>query len=176
MRIAGIEDTSLVNGEGVRMTIFTSGCIHNCEGCHNPEMQEYFFGEEIENETILQRIKDKLKWIDGLTLSGGDPLFQLSATKELLQAIRNDDELKDINIWLYTGYLFEDIPKSILKNVDVIIDGKYDKSLPEGKYRGSINQKIMIKYPGTNKFTKRVYGDDISAINRQRNINNRLYE
>ena len=149
MKIANIKHLSLVDGPGPRTAIFTTGCIHNCEGCHNPEYQNYKYGVEWEPEEIIEEIKLVKNWIKGITLTGGDPLFQLDNTKELLKLIRKDTELKHINIMLYTGYLFEDIPGSIKQLVDVIIDGKYDKNLPRAYMRGSCNQRMFKKIMNT---------------------------
>lgn len=155
MRIASIKDMSLVDGEGTRLVIFTTGCIHNCPGCHNKDFQNYNYSEAIDmtTEQIIDYIKERKEWIDGITLSGGDPLFQLNATKELIHTIRKDKVLKDLNIWLFTGYLFKDIPQTIKNNVDVIIDGPFIKEmlnkdyqgLPIVNWRGSLNQVLYRK-------------------------------
>ena len=153
MKIAGFKDLSLTDGPGPRLVIFTTGCIHNCPGCHNVEMQNYDYGVEWSIEDIIEYIRERHRWIDGLTLSGGDPLFQLNETLALLTAIRKDKELKGLNIWLYTGYLFEDIPNNIKVKVNAIVDGKYNKELPSKPFRGSSNQKIFKRIVG-NKFER----------------------
>lgn len=136
---------SLQNGEGVRDVIFLSGCIHNCDGCHNIEAQDPNYGKDIELEEIIKILKSNNDMVDGITLSGGDPLFQYEKTVELCKAIKNN--LENNNIWLYTGYTFKYIQKhfsEILKHVDVIVDGRYEKDLPSAEHRGSNNQQIII--------------------------------
>lgn len=157
MRLAGFRDFSLTDGEGQRLVIFTTGCIHNCVGCHNSEMQDYEYGEEWSVEDILNYIRQRLKWIDGITLSGGDPLFQLDNTKQLLKAIRKDKELKDLNVWLYTGYLFEDIPNDIRTKVDTIVDGPFLRNRPPARWRGSDNQRIFKSIRRDSKHFTEVY-------------------
>jgi anaerobic ribonucleoside-triphosphate reductase activating protein len=148
MKIGTIKDLSMVDGEGVRLTLFTTGCSHCCDGCHNPDYQNYDVGYEMSIEEIMVYVKDRRYWIDGITLSGGDPLFQLNETQRLVYELKRDKETKHLSIWLYTGYLFEQIPDKILKWVDVIIDGKYDKNLEPIKWRGSSNQRLIRKIDG----------------------------
>ena len=76
MRIAGIYNNSLVNGEGSRMVIFTQGCKHNCPGCFNPETHDFNGGQEVPLEEIMKKVKDNCETglIDGVTFSGGDPM------------------------------------------------------------------------------------------------------
>jgi len=152
MKVMNIEENSLVNGEGIRFTIFMSGCIHECDGCHNKESWNYNNGMEYNDESILDMIEENFLLITGITLSGGDPLYQLNNTKEFLKKFKKDKRFKDLSVWLYTGYNFADIPAGITQYVDVIIDGKYDKSLPPIAWRGSNNQKLWRKINGTNKF------------------------
>lgn len=155
LKINAIQDASLVDGPGIRMVIFTVGCIHACPGCHNFTLQNFnttlsFF---ISKEDLVERIRENLEFIDGLTLSGGDPLFQSSELKEYLKYIRSQEDLKKLDILMYTGYLLEDIPKGITQYIDTIIDGKYDKDLPKVRFAGSSNQRMWKKFPGTNRFT-----------------------
>ncbi len=152
IRVVNVEDTSLVNGEGIRFTIFMSGCSHECDGCHNPESWDYNNGFDYDIGVIFDMIEDNINFITGITLSGGDPLYQLNDTKEFLQAFRQEEKFKDLSVWLYTGYKFEQIPKGITQYIDVIIDGKYEKDLPPIAWRGSNNQKLWRRIPNTNKF------------------------
>ena len=163
MKIAGYKNLSFVDGEGIRFAIFTTGCIHNCEGCHSKDLQDYNYGLELPNAELLDKISENKDWLNGITLSGGDPLFQLDHVVEFLKQFRADERFNHMDVWLYTGYDYEEIPKSIRGLVDVIVDGKYDKTLKEGKYRGSINQRIMVKYNGTTHFIKRVYPEETNV-------------
>lgn len=144
-----IQPDSIVDGEGIRTVIWTQGCSHNCEGCHNPQTHDFKGGFEIEVEDLLKEI-DKLEYQDGITLSGGDPLFQIEPCIEIVKYVKN----KGLSVWVYTGFIFEDLLekqknnkllKELLSYIDVIIDGKFDitkKSL-NCKFRGSENQRII---------------------------------
>jgi anaerobic ribonucleoside-triphosphate reductase activating protein len=149
--VSGISYESLVDGLGVRTTVFFSGCKWNCEGCHNKDTHSFTYGKlftkDIQNE-IITYLKSA-KFISGLTLSGGDPMFSAKEVSEFVKEIKR--ELPDINIWCYTGFKFEDIIKlnddkfELLKLVDVLVDGKFelDKRDITLKYRGSSNQRIL---------------------------------
>ena len=126
------------------MVLF-QGCPHNCLGCHNPETHDINKGIEVDLEDVLEQIR-KLEFQNGLTLSGGDPFMQPEAASEIAKYAH---EL-GLNVWSYTGYLYEDILKDekmteLLKNIDVLIDGPFvlqEKSLA-CKFRGSTNQRVI---------------------------------
>lgn len=144
-----IQEDSIVDGEGLRAVIWTQGCLHNCEECHNPTTHDLNGGYTIELEELKEQIK-ALENQDGITLSGGDPFFQPEACSELLEYIK----ALNINVWAYTGYTFEALLKlaeknyhiqKMLNHIDVLIDGKFipnQKSL-DVKYRGSTNQRVI---------------------------------
>lgn len=141
---SGYIPNSLENGEGVRDVIFLTGCIHNCPGCHNKEAQDINNGLDIGIDEMMTILKKNNDMVDGITLSGGDPLYQYNNTVELCKQIKQN--LKNNNIWLYTGYTIEYIEKhypDILKLVDVVVDGRYEQDLPKAPYRGSENQRII---------------------------------
>lgn len=150
IRLAGnLQSDSIVDGEGLRTVIWTQGCSHNCYGCHNKETHDFNGGFEVEIEDLKKEIK-KLKYQDGVTLSGGDPFFQIPACLELAKFCHSIN----LNVWCYTGYTFEQLmiisksnPKVLdfLKEIDVLIDGKFileEKSF-NVKFRGSKNQRIL---------------------------------
>lgn len=150
IRLAGdLQTDSIVDGEGLRTVIWTQGCSHNCLGCHNPETHDFKGGFEVDVDDLKNKIKG-LKYQDGITLSGGDPFFQLAACTEIATYCQS----LGLNVWCYTGYTFEqllEISKSnskvikFLEQIDVLIDGKFmleQKSL-NVKYRGSKNQRIL---------------------------------
>lgn len=149
MKYCGITYPDVNNGEGCRVTLFVSGCTHRCKGCHNPETWNFNFGNEFNDEvkTKLFEIISK-PYIKGLTLSGGDPLDSYDDVLELVKDFRKYfGETKDI--WVYTGYVIDDLlslnKEEILDYIDVLVDGKYDEkqrdvSLP---FRGSKNQRII---------------------------------
>lgn len=136
---------SIVDGEGLRAVIWTQGCSHNCKGCHNPETHDFNKGIEVEISKVKEEIK-KLRLQDGITLSGGDPFFQAKASAEIAKFAKE----QGLNVWAYTGFLFEDLLKSsdakeLLNYIDVLVDGKFElenKSL-NIKFRGSTNQRLI---------------------------------
>ncbi len=149
INIAGIEAESVVDGEGWRFAIFTQGCKHHCKNCHNPQTWDMCGGTQMSIDGLVDTIEEAFKeniLMDGVTLTGGDPLYQPDATFSLCK------KLKDlgINIWLYTGFTYEEITKdeklmSIMKYIDVLVDGPFIESLKslELEYRGSSNQRIL---------------------------------
>lgn len=142
IRLAGIIENSLNNGEGIRKVIFAQGCKHGCEGCFNPHTHSFNGGELFEIEEIAKKCNDDY-FIDGVTFSGGDPFEQSKEFAELAKLI-------DTNIWCYTGYTYEELLNMedklcLLYEIDVLIDGKFDKNKMDNncKYRGSNNQRII---------------------------------
>ena len=146
IQIAGKIEDSLVNGEGMRMVIFTSGCKHNCEGCHNKPMQDFNYGDQWDVDELFNYIKDNSDLIDGITYSGGDPIEQIEPIIYLSKRIKKE---LNLSIWCYTGYTLEQINnssnKELLKYIDVLVDGKFLKDKKENalKYTGSSNQRII---------------------------------
>ena len=158
LHIMAVTGPDINNGPGFRVTIWVSGCTHACPGCQNKHTWKYGQGHKLDDmvpyhltckEKILNLIGDK--HIDGVTISGGDPLDQSAqALKELAKFLSNiKKRYPEKSIWLYTGYLIEDLKnypyKEVIKNCDVIIDGPYVKekrniTIP---FRGSTNQRII---------------------------------
>ncbi|MBQ9512219.1 MAG: anaerobic ribonucleoside-triphosphate reductase activating protein [Lachnospiraceae bacterium] len=151
IRIAGYVKHSMVNGPGVRFVLFTQGCPHFCHGCQNPETWSMQGGEEWETSDIVALVK-QTGYLDGFTFSGGDPLAQSGSCLLIAQALREE---KHIDLWLYTGYTFEEVwagaagedAKKLLQYIDVLVDGRYEEGLKaiEGNclYRGSTNQRLI---------------------------------
>ena len=143
IRIAGLVPESFVDGDGIRYAVFMQGCLRNCEGCHNPETHALDGGRLVDTDEILAAIK-KNPLLDGLTLTGGEPLLQIDAASDLAHAVKNFG----LNVWCYTGYTFEELPAAaerLLENVDVLIDGEFVLSLRDLdlQFRGSRNQRII---------------------------------
>ena len=143
IRIAGLVPESYVDGDGIRFAIFMQGCLRNCEGCHNPETHALDGGRLIDTDEIISAIK-KNPLLDGITLTGGEPLLQIAAADELARAAKNFG----LSVWCYTGYTFEELPPEaapLLENVDVLIDGAFVESLRdlELQFRGSRNQRVI---------------------------------
>ena len=147
MNFIKIDKNNQVNGVGLRCVVWVSGCENHCDECHNPETWDYNFGHiwDIEDQTTLDQQLQSPE-INGITLTGGDPM----APRNRIAAAKFCAELKKHyptkTIWVYTGHLFEDI-KDYLTNVDVLIDGRYDKTKNPGigkaKWRGSTNQRVI---------------------------------
>lgn len=138
----------LSNGEGVRITIFLSGCIHACEGCYNESTWNPKSGVPLDHETIELLLSD-CAMHDGISFSGGDPLHTRNRETVLYISKRFKELYPNKDIWLWTGFEFDDIKNEpivseIFKLVDVVIDGKYDKTKPATKpWRGSDNQNLI---------------------------------
>ena len=138
------------NGEGCRITLWLPGCAHKCKGCHNEWTHNYNQGADFTEDTYVELL-EKLtpSYISGLTISGGDPLYQsnniLADLYEWITRIRTD--LPDKTIWLYTGFKFEDlqgIQMEIAQKCDVIVDGPYIEEL-----RDTTLEQLLKSY--TNK-------------------------
>lgn len=143
IRIAGLVPESFVDGDGIRFAIFMQGCKRHCAGCHNPETHALDGGRLVDTKEIIAAIK-KNPLLDGITLTGGEPLLQICAANELARAAKN----LGLNVWCYTGYTFENLPpnaETLLENIDVLIDGEFIESLRdlELQFRGSHNQRII---------------------------------
>lgn len=146
---SNLQTDSIVDGEGLRTVIWTQGCSHNCFGCHNKETQDFNGGFTVDVEDVKKQLKE-LKFQDGITLSGGDPLFQAPACLEIAKYAKK----LGLNIWCYTGFTYEKLMEmcktndkllELLKNIDVLIDGKFDINLKSfnAPYRGSTNQRVI---------------------------------
>lgn len=156
---APLQSDSVVDGFGVRAVIWTQGCSHNCPFCQNPQTHDFNGGAEFDIEEIKRELDD-LVGQDGITLSGGDPLFQIDAVTEIAKYAKS----LGLNIWCYTGFVYEDILKLSEKNpkyleflgyVDVLVDGKFESELKNLTllFRGSSNQRL-IDMPKTLKENK----------------------
>lgn len=146
MRIAGIENQSIVDGPGFRYTIFFQGCSHHCHDCQNKASWDFDGGNEQSIGDLLKGV-DKAYYIDGITLSGGEPFEQPDEEMlELLKELKN----RNLDIIAFTGYTFEQLHKNektskLLPFIDTIVDGKFEasqKSLAL-RFRGSKNQRVI---------------------------------
>ena len=147
MNYAGIKKVDTANGSGVRVSLFVSGCRNHCPGCFQPETWDFDYGEPFTNKTEEELITAlRPSWIQGLSILGGDPM-EPENQKALLPFIRRVKEtLPDKDIWLYTGYLLEDVGSSpLLSYVDVVVDGPFMEDQKDAglAFRGSRNQRII---------------------------------
>ncbi|MDE5620459.1 MAG: anaerobic ribonucleoside-triphosphate reductase activating protein [Ruminococcus sp.] len=148
LRIAGTVNDSIVDGEGIRFTIFTQGCPHHCEGCHNPQTHDFNGGTVVSTDGLLEKIKEN-PLLDGVTFSGGEPFCQAHELAVLGGKIKS----LGLNITTYTGYTFEELYKNRDKNhwgelldvTDILIDGRFIPELKDWtiKFRGSSNQRYI---------------------------------
>lgn len=143
---SGLQKDSIVDGSGIRTVIWFQGCLHHCYMCHNPETWDLNGGIVFDLDDIKEEIKN-LKYQSGITLSGGDPFFQAESATEIAKYAHECN----LNVWCYTGFTYEELieadddKKNLLKNVDVLVDGRFEnekKSLA-CKFRGSTNQRII---------------------------------
>lgn len=148
LRIAGTVNDSIVDGPGIRFTIFTQGCPHNCEGCHNPQTHDFNGGTVVDTDELLEKIKGN-PLLDGVTYSGGDPFCQAHA----LAVLGKEIKALGLDIITYTGYTFEKLYADRDKNgwgellevTDYLIDGPFILAQKdwEIKFRGSSNQRYI---------------------------------
>lgn len=145
MRIAGLVQDSIVDGVGIRFTVFVQGCGHHCPGCHNPQTHDPLGGREMSVEEIVTEMRSN-PLTDGLTLSGGEPFDQPEGCLALAEAARAEG----LNVWAYSGYRYEQLladekKAALLRAVDVLIDGPFllaERSLAL-PWRGSRNQRVI---------------------------------
>lgn len=147
MRYHNITKDDMLNGTGLRVVLWVAGCNHGCKGCHNPVTWDICgglpFGETAKEEVFEQLRKP---YIEGITLSGGDPLHPANR-EDIGGFIREiSAQFPEKNIWLYTGYSWEEIKDlPFLESVDVLVDGRFVEELKDKKlhWKGSSNQKII---------------------------------
>jgi anaerobic ribonucleoside-triphosphate reductase activating protein len=158
MRIAGIDYNDTAAAPGISLTVYVSGCEHRCPGCHNPEAWDFNYGEELNTEIMY-------KILNGLTannvsrtlcIMGGEPLHPRNreAVGDIISNVK--ERFPNIEIWLWTGYLYEDLLMEhspvlnyIFSKVDVLVDGPYIQEQRDItlKARGSRNQRIIYLQP-----------------------------
>ena len=151
MNIAGYYDESISNGIGWRFVLFVSGCPHHCPSCQNQVAQDYNYGKKINEEELLNRIKDN-SILQGVTLSGGEPLCEenIQGVLHFIKSVKNIRP--ELDYWCYTGYTFEElinrndeVTLELLKEIDVLVDGRFIESLKDEElyFRGSSNQRLI---------------------------------
>lgn len=146
-RIHGTAEDSIVDGPGIRFAVFVQGCPHHCPGCHNPESHAFDGGREATTEEIIAQMKNN-PLLDGLTLSGGEPMCSPEACAELAEAALE----MGLDVWCYTGFTWESLMAEqdparmkLLRAVSVLVDGPFlqeERSL-ELTYCGSRNQRLI---------------------------------
>ena len=144
---ADLQTDSIVDGKGIRTVIWTQGCSHNCPGCHNPNTHSFEGGDLVSIDDVIEAIDD-LEGQDGVTFSGGDPMFQPKQCAILAKKVHD----LGMDVWAYTGFTYEELIEKgnddvldFLSEIDVLIDGKFeqDKKSLDLEFRGSSNQRII---------------------------------
>ena len=148
LRLFGVADDSIVDGPGIRFTIFVQGCSHRCAGCQNPQALDPAGGQKASVAALWQRICAN-RLLSGITLSGGEPFEQPGPLLELAQLAR----AHSLNVWAYSGYRYEQLlagkpsaaARELLLAWDVLVDGPYVADLASWslKWRGSANQRVI---------------------------------
>ena len=144
--LSGIAGDSIVDGPGIRTTFFSQGCPHHCPGCHNPETWPFEGGTPMEEETMLEIVREN-PLCRGVTFSGGEPFFQAEGFYQLALLLKKEG----YEVASYSGYTFEALlegtqaQRALLSALDVLIDGPFleaERSL-ELNFRGSRNQRVL---------------------------------
>lgn len=148
LQLSGTANDSIVDGPGLRFTIFVQGCPHRCKGCHNPQTHDFNGGTASDTDDMLEKIK-RNPLLDGVTFSGGEPFCQALPLAEIGRKVH---EL-GLNIITYTGFTFEELYArrnengigELLKVTDYLIDGPFIEALKsyQLQFRGSANQRIL---------------------------------
>ena len=158
MHYGNIKNYDIADGEGVRVTLFCSGCTNRCEGCFQPETWDFCYGKEYTKETedqLIQMLTNPN--IQGLTLLGGDP-FEPSNQRTLITLLRRvKQELPTKDVWAYTGFVYEqdllegqrkhtEVTDEMLSYIDVLVDGPFviDEKDISLYFRGSTNQRVIV--------------------------------
>lgn len=157
MNYANIKKIDVANGEGVRVSVFVSGCNHHCKGCFNQCAWDFNYGKKF-TEKEEQQIIDYMNhdYISGLSLLGGEPLEPKNQEGLLPLVKKVKEKFPNKDIWCYTGFDFEkdvvekmaknnETTRELLKYIDIIVDGKFEEDKKDLKlqFRGSSNQKIV---------------------------------
>jgi len=146
LELSGIAGDSIVDGPGIRTTVFAQGCPHHCPGCHNPETWEFGCGTQMPAEAVLEIVRAN-PLCRGVTFSGGEPFAQAGEFAKLGRLLK----AAGYEVASYSGYTFEALlngtpeQRQLLETIDVLIDGPYlesERSL-ELNFRGSRNQRVL---------------------------------
>jgi len=136
----------MVDGPGFRTSIYCAGCCHQCQGCHNPQSWDFSGGHPMTTEEMMHIIEAD-PYTQGVTFTGGDPMYQPEGFADLARAIR---QRTDKDIWCYTGFTFETLvnnprQRALLELIDVLVDGPFIKAERDETlhFRGSRNQRLI---------------------------------
>jgi anaerobic ribonucleoside-triphosphate reductase activating protein len=148
INLYGVADDSIVDGPGIRLSVFTQGCRHHCPGCHNPAAQPFEGGISTSVCELWEKVEAN-PLLAGITLTGGEPFEQAEALYELARLTRE----KGLSVWAYSGYRFEELRAGVpnaasarlLEQTDVLVDGLFVAELKslDARWRGSSNQRLI---------------------------------
>lgn len=153
IKVAGVLSNSLANGPGLRYVLFVQGCSHHCNGCQNKHTWNPDKGKDMSIEEIVKDVESN-PFIDGVTISGGEPFDQSEEVFKLVKALKD----KNYHVIAYTGYTYSELmgrailrseemqwPSRIIKNIDILVDGKFEEDNLDvsERYCGSKNQRIL---------------------------------
>lgn len=170
LRMSGVVGESIVDGPGIRYTVFVQGCPHHCEGCHNPQTHDFSGGYDDDTDAIFEKIiQDPL--LDGVTFSGGEPFCQARPLALLGQKVK----AKGLGVIAYTGYTLEYLLKNaneendymdLLETIDWLVDGRFVMALKsyECRFRGSTNQRIIDVFKTLEKFKEGLPEEDWAVV------------
>ena len=149
LRLAGIVRESIVDGPGIRFTVFCQGCPHGCPGCHNPETHDFKGGSDCSVDRLMEEI-DKDPILAGVTFSGGEPFCQAEAFENMGRKVKD----RGLSLTVFSGFTYEELMKMAEKDIhvkglleltDLLIDGPFEESLRDLtlQFRGSCNQRLI---------------------------------
>ncbi|MDU4959847.1 MAG: anaerobic ribonucleoside-triphosphate reductase activating protein [Sporomusaceae bacterium] len=147
IKVAGIIRESIVDGPGLRLVIFTQGCPHHCDGCHNPETHDPDGGKSMDSTELIAMV-ETARLIRGVTFSGGEPFLQAAALASIAAAAKR----RGLDIVTYTGFLYEHLltladagVKALLAQTDILVDGPFIKAERDLRlaFCGSRNQRLI---------------------------------
>ena len=147
MNYHNITTEDMLNGDGLRTVLWVAGCSHHCPFCQNPETHDPCGGIEFDNEAYKELLEDlEEPYISGLTLSGGDPLYE--GNRETVTELAKDikEKFPKKTIWCYTGFNYEEVANlEIMQYIDVLVDGRFIEALKDNNlcWKGSSNQRVI---------------------------------
>ena len=153
MYYADFKQLDTVNGQGIRQSLWVSGCTHYCKGCFNPQAWNFKYGKEFTKETeemVLDSFRNAPVKLSGLSLLGGEPFENVEGLLPFLKRFK--EEFPDMTIWCWTGFTFGDLlcttdkkTREMLHMIDVLVDGKFIEEQKDLtlKFRGSKNQRVI---------------------------------
>lgn len=147
MRYHNITKDDMLNGDGLRVVLWVSGCSHGCKGCHNPVTWDpddgLIFDEDAKQEIYAELDRD---YISGVTFSGGDPLHEANVGEITALARDLKEKYPQKTVWLYTGSMWEEVRDlKVMDYVDVLVDGEYEEEKKDSTlhWKGSSNQRVI---------------------------------